>query len=525
MTATDHLGITLVDQSQSQKEVTVNTALVMLDALLNAGIIDKDLTAPPGSPASGDLYIVASGATGAWSGKDNQVAWYNSGAWKFIAPAEGLTFWVKDEDKLYSYTGSAWTSTIEALTTPQFARIGLGTAPHATHIINLYGPSSLINGSSGFFLQLNKALSTQNLEFIFQQNFTTYAELGLLGDNEFTLKTSDGTNFYIAWKIRNSGVTNFNKEALISDISPINHKNYIINGVCVVAERQDFTLVNNTWGYGKTDRFQGQASGTTVTAGTLTQSAFSGKEYLKFQTVTITGTGKLYCRHRIEAKDAENFLNAIASFSCSVFQNTGAAINAVVTVRKATAADNFTSTTTIATSGSISVPDNSETTIKFENISMGDPTAGIEIEVRLDCGAITSKDFLMRFFQFELGAFATQFVTEPVHITRQKCKRSYQKLGKGLQGAFNSATDIDLPIIFPVEMRAAPTGALLVTNPTIQQISVGTKTGSSSAITGASSSYSQNGCYVRIAGFTGGTAKDHVYVQTDNILAFDADFA
>ena len=524
MTATDHLGITLVEQSQSQKEVTVNTALVMLDALLNTGVNDKDLTAPPGSPGSGDVYIVASGATGAWVGKDNQIAWYNQ-TWKFIPPTEGLTFWVRDEDKLYSYNGTAWVSTLEALTTPQFSRIGLGTAPHATHIINLFGPSVLMNGSAGFFQQMNKANAAQNLELIFQQGFTTYAELGLLGDNEFTLKTSDGTNFFIAWKIRNNGVTNFNKEALISDISPINHKNYITNGNCVVAERQDYTLVNNVWGYGKTDRFQGQASGTAVTAGTLTQSAFSGKEYLKFQTCTITGTGKIYCRHRIEAKDAEIFLNQIGSFSCSVYHNIGSAMNAVVTIRKANAVDNFTATTVIATSSSISVPDNLETNIKFENTSMGDPSNGIEIEVRLDCGAVTSKDFLLRFFQFEMGAFATQFVAEPVPITRFKCKRSYQKLGKGLQGAFNSATDIDLPIIFPVEMRTAPTGALLNTAPVIQQISVGTKTGSASTITGASSSYSKNGAYVRVAGFTGGTAKDHVYVQTDDILAFDADFA
>lgn len=525
MTATDHLGITLVEQSQSQKEVTVNTALVMLDAMLNTGVIDKDLTAPPGSPASGALYIVASGATGAWAGKDNQIAWYNL-TWNFIVPTEGLTFWVRDEDKLYSYNGTAWVSTLEALTTPQFSRIGLGTAPHASHIINLFGPSVLINGSAGFFQQMNKATAGQNLEFIFQQNFVTYAELGLLGDNEFTLKTSDGTNFFIAWKIRNNGVTNFMKEALISDISPINHKNFLTNGCCVVAERQDFTLVNNVWGYGKTDRFQGQASATTVTAGTLTQSAFSGKEYLKFQTVTMTGAaGKLYCRTRMEAKDAEIFLNQIASFSCSIYHNIGSAMNVLITVRKANAADNFTATTVIATSSSISVPDNSETTVRFENISMGDPSNGIEVEVRLDCGAITTKDFLLRFFQLEMGAFATQFVTEPVHITRQKCKRSYQKLGKGLQGGFNSTTEIDLPIIFPVEMRTAPTGALLTTTPVVQHISVGTKTGTASAIVGGGTSYSKNGAYVRVNGYTGGTAKDHVYVQTDDILGFDADFA
>ena len=192
-------------------------------------------------------------------------------------------------------------------------------------------------------------------------------------------------------------------------------------------------------------------------------------------------------------------------------------------MRKANAVDNFSATTTISTSGSISVPDNSETTIKFENISMGDPTNGIEVEVRLDCGAITSKDFLLRFFQFELGGFATQFVTEPVHITRFKCKRHYRKLGKGLQGAFNGTTDIDLALTYE-DMRTTPTGALLTTTPVIQQTGVGSKTGSASAIVGANSSYSKNGAYIRINGFTGGTAKDGVYVMTDDIIALDARF-
>jgi hypothetical protein len=91
MATTDHLGITLVEQSQSQKEVTVNAALAILDAMLNTGIIDKDLTTPPVSPVSGSLYIVASGATGAWAGKDNQIAWFNQ-TWRFIVASEGLTF-------------------------------------------------------------------------------------------------------------------------------------------------------------------------------------------------------------------------------------------------------------------------------------------------------------------------------------------------------------------------------------------------------------------------------------------------
>lgn len=107
MATTPHLGMTLVEQSQSQKEVTINEALGRIDALLNTGALDKDLAAPPGSPATGDLYIVAASPTGAWAGKAGQLAYYDQ-VWRFFVPREGMTLWVNDEDKLYSYTGSSW---------------------------------------------------------------------------------------------------------------------------------------------------------------------------------------------------------------------------------------------------------------------------------------------------------------------------------------------------------------------------------------------------------------------------------
>lgn len=107
MTTSNHLGFSFIQQSQSQKEVTANAALSMIDAILNTGAIDKDLATPPGSPSAGDVYIVAGSATGAWSGKDGQFAFYDSG-WKFIDPNEGMAIWVRDEDKLYIYSGSAW---------------------------------------------------------------------------------------------------------------------------------------------------------------------------------------------------------------------------------------------------------------------------------------------------------------------------------------------------------------------------------------------------------------------------------
>ena len=107
MAITPHLGLTLVEQAQAQKEVTVNMALMRIDALLNSSVVDKDLTAPPSVPAEGDVYIVASPATEEWAGQENAIAYFEQ-VWRFITPNEGMMFWVQGEGMFYVFDGSNW---------------------------------------------------------------------------------------------------------------------------------------------------------------------------------------------------------------------------------------------------------------------------------------------------------------------------------------------------------------------------------------------------------------------------------
>lgn len=85
----------------------MNENLQLLTTLVQPIVLDKDLTAPPGSPVSGDKYIVAASATGAWAGKDNQIAVYSDG-WLFYQPANGWRFYVSDESIDYRFNGSTW---------------------------------------------------------------------------------------------------------------------------------------------------------------------------------------------------------------------------------------------------------------------------------------------------------------------------------------------------------------------------------------------------------------------------------
>ncbi|RIK95291.1 MAG: hypothetical protein DCC73_02640 [Proteobacteria bacterium] len=105
---TPRLKLPYIRASQAQKEVTHNAALNLADALIQAVVEDKDLSAPPGSPAEGQVWIVAAAATGAWAGQSGKLAHYIGGAWVFLTPAEGWRAWLRDEALEARYTGSAW---------------------------------------------------------------------------------------------------------------------------------------------------------------------------------------------------------------------------------------------------------------------------------------------------------------------------------------------------------------------------------------------------------------------------------
>ena len=91
---TSNLLLPYILAAQAQKHVTHNEALRILDGLIQLSVLDRDLTAPPGSPADGDRYIVASGGTGDWAGWDLNVALFTDGAWLRLPPRTGWRAWI-----------------------------------------------------------------------------------------------------------------------------------------------------------------------------------------------------------------------------------------------------------------------------------------------------------------------------------------------------------------------------------------------------------------------------------------------
>jgi hypothetical protein len=112
---TPNLLLPFIQAAQAQKHVTHNEALRLLDGLTQISVLDRDLTAPPGSPAEGARFIVASGATGLWAGWDGDVAFYAGGAWLRLPARTGWVVWVQNEAQVVVLIGSVWTPLDDAM--------------------------------------------------------------------------------------------------------------------------------------------------------------------------------------------------------------------------------------------------------------------------------------------------------------------------------------------------------------------------------------------------------------------------
>ncbi|HZU77823.1 MAG TPA: DUF2793 domain-containing protein, partial [Dehalococcoidia bacterium] len=112
MTETANLRLPNIEGAQAQKHVTHNDALRMLDALVQLAVLDRDLSAPPGSPAEGQRWIVKAAGGGAWAGHDNAIAAWQDGAWAFYAPQPGWRAFVADEGALIAWDGAAWRASV-----------------------------------------------------------------------------------------------------------------------------------------------------------------------------------------------------------------------------------------------------------------------------------------------------------------------------------------------------------------------------------------------------------------------------
>ncbi len=222
MDNTPNLSLPYIAAAQAQKHVTHNEAIRALDAVVQLSVLDRDLAAPPVSPADGERYIVAAPATGDWAGKEGQIAAWQDNAWMFYVPNKGWLVWVADENALLAWDGTAWvaasgTGTISSLNPADGGLVGVNATADATNRLSvksdavLFSHDDVTPGSGDMRAKLNKAAVGNTATFLFQDNWSGRAEIGLAGDDDFHFKVSpDNTTWYEAIIIdRNTGKVRF----------------------------------------------------------------------------------------------------------------------------------------------------------------------------------------------------------------------------------------------------------------------------------------------------------------------------
>lgn len=193
MANSPNLTLPYLEAAQAQKHVTHNEALRALDAVVMLAVLGRDLATPPGSPSEGNRYLVASGATGTWSGRDGSIAAWQDGAWSFHGPQEGWRVWIADEDILLVFDGASWTGAA----TQNAALIGVNTSADSTNKLAVSSSAVLFNHAGGNVqVKLNKSGDGDTASLLLQSGYSGRAEIGLIGDNDFAFKTSaDGSAF------------------------------------------------------------------------------------------------------------------------------------------------------------------------------------------------------------------------------------------------------------------------------------------------------------------------------------------
>lgn len=147
MATTSRLVITEMVVGQSGGENLFNTALRTLDANVNLTAITQT-NQEAGGETGGEVYLVTNGGTTSeFSGKDNQIAYYDNG-FKFIVADEGMICYLQDEDLYFTFNGSTWEpfSTPKLVVVPKTANFNIETTDNGTLFTNT-GAGGAIEGT------------------------------------------------------------------------------------------------------------------------------------------------------------------------------------------------------------------------------------------------------------------------------------------------------------------------------------------------------------------------------------------
>jgi hypothetical protein len=193
MPNTPNLDLPLLAAAQAQKHVTLNEALLRLDDVVQASVLNEGLNAPPAAPAEGARHIVGPAPTLAWSGWAGRIAVFRGGQWESIVPKAGWQVFVEAAGASLVFDGSAWTAPAGS-----FAALGVNTSTEPGQRLAVRSPNVLFDHEGASTrLKVNRATTTDTASVLFQNAYDGRAEFGLQGDDRFRLKVSPSTGNWI----------------------------------------------------------------------------------------------------------------------------------------------------------------------------------------------------------------------------------------------------------------------------------------------------------------------------------------
>lgn len=200
---TPKLSLPFIMPAQAQKHVTHNEAIELLDLIVQLTLESVAQTTPPATPAEGQSWAVPVGSHGAWAAQAGKIATWRGGGWLFVAPVGGWVAWVADAGALHVWTEGQWTPKGEMPDLQNLPALGINATADATNRLALRATAALFdNEGAGHQIKINKATSDDTAALVFQTSYGGRAEMGLAGDDDFSIKVSpDGTNWQSAIRI------------------------------------------------------------------------------------------------------------------------------------------------------------------------------------------------------------------------------------------------------------------------------------------------------------------------------------
>lgn len=107
---TVRFALPMLTAGQAQKELFHNEALTLLDFLSAPAAETIADNTPPSAPVAGQAWIIGASPVAAWSGKTGQIACWTDSGWRFIAPTEGMSIWVRAIGLWAQRGASGWTT-------------------------------------------------------------------------------------------------------------------------------------------------------------------------------------------------------------------------------------------------------------------------------------------------------------------------------------------------------------------------------------------------------------------------------